>query len=413
MNRRNFLETICAFFGFSLLSGCKSKEPHPVAQPKNTRHPSSSKQRPKVVEVHNPKASAWDYQTGRYIDTIDQEVVYSMISKGIMTLTATTSLQNAWRLLLRDYRTGQKIAIKPNLNNTEIGYSEAIMTSPQVISALVRSLVEAYIPAETITVYDLTAGKIPDVLEALEPYGVNCLWRRESDRILERVALKLALGQDAPDKDLPIHMRKPVRTQAGKSVTCYLPKILSDTHHLINIPVFKAHQFVLHSNAFKNHFGTVRYSNYHQFPVLLHGSEIESHIVDINAHPVIRERTRLVLVDALFGAPLFTRGENGRIPTRWHTLSPHTTPNRLFFSTDPLAIETYAADYILTEQHQAGVNPYSYAYLKDAMNQGLGIHEHRDPTGRYSQIDTIRIDMTQKEIPNPNPGLNFQQPQKG
>jgi hypothetical protein len=208
------------------------------------------------------------------------------------------------------------------------------------------------------------------------------------------------MGEDAPDTRFPIALRRPVTLENGDPLICYMPKVLTNAHHLINLPVFKAHQFIVHSNALKNHFGTVRYSNHLQYPVLLHGNDIQSHIVDINAHPIIAGRTRLVIADALFGAGLFTREGNDRIPMPWQTFPGGATPNSLFFSQDPVAIESVVSDYIIAEQRRAGIAPFAETYLKDAAERGLGTYERRDSEGNYSSIVYSQIDLQNNSSQN-------------
>lgn len=282
---------------------------------------------------------------------------------------------------------GDKIVIKPNLNNTLIGYSQAIMTSPQVVQTLVESLLESGYPAGDIIIYDLTAFDGQSVTNRLGKIGVETVFLKRNQTVLNKVANKLHLGQAAPDLQAPISMKKPVRDDRGNDVQCFMPKVLTKAQHLINVPVFKAHQFVLQSNVLKNHFGTVRFGNLHTHPVVLHGAHIDWHIASINANAHIKNKTRLTIVDALLGAACFSRGDHGRLPTRWRTLDFGDTPRSLYFSNDLIAIESVLCDLIMTEHYSMGYEPYSHRLLHIAAQAGLGIHEHRDSCGRYATID--------------------------
>jgi uncharacterized protein (DUF362 family) len=342
--------------------------------------------RPRVVQIHNAAVCDWNYVTGNYVESIDFGTVKKMMSAGLTAFSGADSPAAAWKKIIRPYRRGDKIVIKPNLNNTRIGYSQAIMTSPQVIQALVESLLEAGYPAGDIIIYDLTAYKGQAVTNRLAGLGVETVFLKENRSVLDKVATKLHLGPAAPDTDAPIQMHMPVRDGDGNDVRCYMPKVLTGAQHLINVPVFKAHQFVLQSNALKNHFGTVRFSNNNSHPVALHGAHIDWHIADINTNPHIRNKTRLVIVDALLGAGCFFRGSYGRIPSRWKTWPQGDTPNSLFFSAEPVAIESVIADLISREQMAMGYEPHSHRYLHIAAEAGLGVHEHRDEHGEYHKI---------------------------
>jgi hypothetical protein len=68
-------------------------------------------------------------------------------------------------------------------------------------------------------------------------------------------------------------------------------------------------------------------------------------------------------------------------------------PNSLFLARDPVAAESVTADYIIKERKHHGYKILSHEYLHDAMENGLGIHEHWDNTEKYKKIEYI-----QKEI---------------
>lgn len=348
---------------------------------------------PEVLQVHCPGACSWDYGKGDYTQAVDYAAVKRMLESGLMAFTGASGAALAWKKIIQPYSRGDRILIKPNLNNTIIGYSQAIMTSPQVVRAIVESLLDAGYPADDITIYDLTAYRDQDTTRRFAEMGVSTAFISVRPGILERVAARLHAGVDAPDTNALVHMQKPVRDAQGNSVRCYMPKVLTQARHLINVPVFKAHQFVLQSNALKNHFGTVRFSNLNTHPVVLHGEHINWHIADVNANEHIRNKTRLIVVDALLGAGCFRRGSHDRVPGRWRTLSSDNTPSSLFFAQDPLAVESVLADFIIDEQRAGGYEPYSHEYLHIAEKLGLGCHEHRDEDGSYSRIRFTRVSI--------------------
>lgn len=343
----------------------------------------------KVVRIFDGNATDWDYKSPPYIDYVNYNVVKEMLKKGLMDLTSTKDTNNAWKKIISPYKMGDKIGIKPNFNNTKIGYSQAIMTSPQLLTAIVETLIESGFPAGDITIYDLTAQETGEINTWLNRHPINTVYRKDYDNILDKIVARLHLRQQDSNTNAIIKMRSSIKNDKGKKVNCYIPNVLSNIQHLINVPVLKAHQFVLQSNALKNHFGTVRFGNYNLYPVILHGQDIEKNIVDIYLNNHIRSKTRINIVDGLFGAAYFDRKGYGRGPTQWKTLSTGQTPNSLFFSFDPVAIESVIADYIINEQEKSKLIPYSHKYLHDAMEMGLGIHEHRESGNGYSRINYI------------------------
>jgi hypothetical protein len=84
----------------------------------------------RVVHTHSDDATYWDYATGWYGDYVSQSMVNTMTDQGVMALTNTTTLADAWRALIPTYTTGEVVAIKINLNNAVCD------DSGQVIDAL-------------------------------------------------------------------------------------------------------------------------------------------------------------------------------------------------------------------------------------------------------------------------------------
>jgi uncharacterized protein (DUF362 family) len=388
VNRRLFIKILLLFF-----SGFFFRPSKIMGQEKVM--PSADKRKmqalPKVVRVFNNKATSWNYKTHPYINYINYDAVKNLLAKGLTTITETNNAKDAWKTIIHPYKAGEKIVIKPNFNNTGIGYSKAIMTSPQVIAAIVESLINSGFPAEDIIAYDLTAKGTDEIMPWLKKYPITVVFRREYKSLWDKIVVRLHFGQQNLDTSAMIKMRSVIKDDNSQSVNCYIPNVLTNAHHLINVPVFKAHQFVLQSSALKNHFGTVRFSNYNSYPVVLHGENIEKNIVDIYRSDHIKLKTRITIVDGLFGAGNFNREGYGRVPTPWNTLTTDPTPNSLFFSFDPIALESVLADYIIQEQEANGYEPNSHEYLHDAVDMGMGIHEHRNTKGEYTQIEYKEI----------------------
>lgn len=367
-----FLLRIPSNFSASTLTGLKTK---------NTLSPF----KPRVTRVHSPKATFWDYKTKPYIKFINQDIVDQMLAYGLRTFTRTSSASKAWEKLMPTYRSGNKIAIKPNLNALHLGHEKNITTTPTLLNAVIGSLINNLgISSGSIYVYDLciNAQQIQQILE----YPVNCVGKT-TDSFLDKSKMRLQIGLNTADSSAHIKMRDPNYDPDGKRLHCFIPKVLTKADHLINIPVFKAHQFILVSSSFKNHFGTVRFSNYNQFPVILHGKALETALVDIYCNKHIKDKTSLIIVDALFGAPLYGHNSNGRLPTLWDTFSGDKTPNSLFFSTDPVAVESVIADFITNERTYNKLDIHSHDYLHQAAKENLGIHEHISADGTYLLID--------------------------
>ena len=105
----------------------------------------------RVVWMYEPRAALWDGKTGNWWDerNTDRRAVDYMVSKSLRTLTGELNDVAAWDALFRHfnrarglgdvgYTTGEKIAIKINMNQDSGGTwsANAGMPSPQMLYAV-------------------------------------------------------------------------------------------------------------------------------------------------------------------------------------------------------------------------------------------------------------------------------------
>ena len=319
---------------------------------------------PRVVRAYDQNATAWDYQSNYYYDFIDQAAVTAMFASALQALTGAPSPTDACLRLIPTYQPGDKIAIKINVNN-QAGQSNQIDATAPVLNALLLALISVKgVPEGDVYVYDVSRPISAVRIRNRVPWNVNF------------VAAGSSLAQ--ADTNAPISFRG-IGTQ-------YCPLVLTQAQHLIDLCLYKDHLYVLATMGMKNHFGTTRPS-----PANLH-APINQNISDLNATPHIRDKTRLIVGDALFG--VYTGGPYGE-PQQWATFPGGPTPNSLFLGFDPVATESVMIDYLIAEQVHRGIPLLSHDYLHDAMDyHGLGRHEHADAGGRYSGIDYVELDLT-------------------
>ncbi|WP_162458846.1 DUF362 domain-containing protein [Desulfosarcina ovata] len=345
--------------------------------------------KPIVLRMYNDKATHWDFKKGNYIEYIKNDVVAVLFEEGLKTFTNSCRIKESWLKVLTNYEPGDIITLKPNLNALQLGYNKNICTTPVVINTVIKSLVNSLkVQPNKIYVYDLCVN--PKLIEKIIDYPVNCIGKYDNT-ICGKIQKRMNYGLGGFDKKAKIIMSTPIN-EDGKNIDCYMPKVLTETKHLINIPTVKSHQFLLLSGAMKNHFGTVRFSNGSQYPTILHNC-INHAISDIYRNEHIKQKTRLIIVDGLFGAPLYgTKNYKGRLPVKWKTLG-NNSLNSLFFSTDPVATESVLSDIIQKEQSYRKIASKSSEYLKLANKKGLGVVE-RSISQLYKRIEYIQKDVT-------------------
>lgn len=366
----------------------------------------------RVVWTHAPGSVTWD-GTGYWWKPayFDESRTEAMVRRGIAALAGAADAPSGWKALFAahnrahgrdgDYEPGQKIAIKTNLNGAGAydddpkGETRESYTNPVVLRALLHSLVrDGGVAPGDITVYD--AGRIfPDWMQALCTTGplAGVQFRyRDVGGAHDAVA----------DPSAPLIWSQPVRGE-----TNYLPRCVTEAAYLINLANLKGHVYGITLCA-KNHFGSFVNSDRLRAPEAagLHPyvcnprMETYSVLVDLMANHQLGEKTMLYLLDAMVCAP----GESVAVTggnARWQQTpfcGDYTCS--LFFSQDPVAMDSVGADFLFHEPAVTGCNdalrdnPNVEGYLHEAALvsnapsgviyrngagqpvRNLGVHEH-------------------------------------
>ncbi|HSW37984.1 MAG TPA: DUF362 domain-containing protein, partial [Acidobacteriota bacterium] len=140
--------------------------------------------------------------------------------------------------------------------------------------------------------------------------------------------------------------------------------ITRDITALINIPFMKDHNISGITGALKNHYGSI------DNPRNYHGNRCDPYIADINQIPAIRDKTRLIILDAL--RPMANGGPGLRRDAVWDHHS-------LLISRDPVAVDHMAWKIIDDRRRETGLpalaetgrEPISIA---TAAGRGLGVN---------------------------------------
>jgi uncharacterized protein (DUF362 family) len=298
-----------------------------------------------------------------------------MVDRGICELTGKTAAQDGWRELFVSYEPGDNIAIKFNIN----GYWDQdnhreIDALIEVINSIIRGLLTVGIPESSIYVYDASRNVPAIRYTSRSRYpGVNFMG-------LDQVTF----GKTG-DEFERIQFTHPSLGEVIK----YVPDVLVNSQHLINIPIMKSHAMGI-TGSLKNHFGSMNmpiddmHCCMEQLP--------QNVLVDIYQNPHIMNKTRLIVGDGIFGE--FRRSDGGGFPEPWITFQ-EKSPCCLFFSLNPIAIDSVMLDHIIDERVAQEIVWFPpHEYLHASFLSGLGIHEHHDKKGRYTQIDYVTIDMS-------------------
>ena len=291
----------------------------PTAEPAPTSPPTAEPPPDplgRVVQVH---AGVWDG------DNLVEDAIRQMLDASITQLTGQNDAGQAWASL---FAPQERIAIKVNVLSIS-----SFWTHAPLVMAITERLQEAGVPAEQIVIFDYNSRELPNagyVINQDGP-GVRC-YGTDGDS---------ASGWTVMD------------TEVG------LSNILMNCDALINVPILKQHDWSGISFAMKNHYGTFTK------PSSFHGERIVRGIAELNALPPIKERTRLIVGDAL-----------AIVKTGWRNAA---TGDSILMSFDPVAHDTvglqlYSQMLAAEGGNSAGVTERANAWLNASAELGLGVN---------------------------------------
>jgi hypothetical protein len=383
LNRRDFLATaggaaltvgILPTRAFSQTPAPKSTKPDPMSILSNIQTALSQPKKPwsmpgaypgVVSEVHLPGAT-------RDLKPV-AGVAERMLEAGLKALTGDRDVRDAWR---RFVSPGERIGIKFN----PVGHKVSGVTW-ELIAAVVAGLENSGIPRKDMLVWhrfndEHAQTYIPEkVHPGVEAYLLNWFIVKEGRNTpggFERWDQDVFYEADYAIPDAENYLEE----MFHGGPRSYYPNILTHdgsqggVDKVINIPSFKHHGQPYITMALKNlAFGSItNCPRGHAF--------IERFIAEICAFPPIRDKVVLNIMDGLRGQ--YDRGPVPAPQFVWPL-------NKLYVSSDPVAMDTVGFETLLAKQLEAGrlkadkldalrARHYGLAY---AENLGLGIHHAR------------------------------------
>jgi len=310
-------------------------------------------------------------------------LVTQMISKGIRELTGKETDQEAWEAVFMfhnhsrgkgetGYQEGEKILLKLNRTSTNIStnldvntmrrndrYDRTLLaeTSPQIVLAVLRQLVNhAGVPQGAIYVgdpmrnhyqeeHETWVAEFPDV----NYLGTNIYHTHVNIKGNGRTPVSIS--------DEPLIFYSDQGSIMTNAVEDHLYSIFEEIEYLINLPMLKGHELGGLTVFPKNHYGSqARVTAAH-----LHGGLAKNRegygkyrvLVDIMGSEHMGKKNLVYILDALYAGP-----DWGDQPVRFR-MPPFNDDwtSSVFFSFDPVAIESVAFDFLRTEFN--GQNPYT------------------------------------------------------
>jgi len=266
---------------------------------------------------------------------VNVDVVEKMLDDAVMKLTAAGSAAAAWSSL---FHKSDRVGIKVN---TLAG----ARLSPHVglVDAIVRGLRKAGVSSSAIIVWD------------------------RANRELQRAGYKIEMGRRSlkcfGTDALPGGGYEPDVEFAGSVGSCFSQILTRHCSALVNVPILKDHDLAGVSLGMKNFFGAIHNPNKY------HDNHCDPYVADLNAHPYIRNKLRLIVCDAV--TPQCEGGPAFKPQWSWPF-------NGMLVSRDPVALDQVGTMIIeqqrkakrLPSLKQVGREP---TYIATAAKHGLGV----------------------------------------
>jgi hypothetical protein len=145
---------------------------------------------------------------------------------------------------------------------------------------------------------------------------------------------------------------------------------------VLNLPVLKQHMLSGMSGALKNQFGCIHNPN------KMHLDKCDPYISEVNALPAIRQKQRLIVMDAL--RPVVDNGPS-------YQPGMAEVANALLFAVDPVAMDVVGLELLEELRRKRGLPSLDKVYLtpthiQTSARMGLGV-------GERAAIDVVSIEV--------------------
>jgi uncharacterized protein (DUF362 family) len=278
-----------------------------------------------VVVVRTKKALIHGYDA-------DRGALRAMLDAGLLALSGQKDTSAA---LARYFRPGERVGLKIN---GLAGRNAA--THVELVDELSILLGKANIESRQQIAFDRFARDLTSSGFTARPGGYQCIGNDEAG-----------------------HEEELVQMPSSASRLCRV--LTSQVDGVLNLPVLKQHMLAGMTGALKNNFGCIHNPN------KMHIDSCDPYIAEVNAVPQIRNKQRLVIMDAL--RPVIDNGPS-------YQPGMGEVANTLIFATDLVAADTVGLGILedlrakreLPSLAKVGMSP---TYLLTASKMGLGVSD--------------------------------------
>ncbi|MFC1737170.1 DUF362 domain-containing protein [Candidatus Hydrogenedentota bacterium] len=276
-------------------------------------------------------------------NTPDAKAVEAMFTESMKRLTGQDSLGKAMGGI---FKKDDVVGLKVNC----LGKGTC-STRPELVSAITKGLQEAGVLPQNIIIWE---RKTKELTKA------GFVEARDGGRVQ-------VYGTDGDFDD---------KTVDKSGLGLKFSKILTTKiTALINVPMLKTHPLTGVTVSLKNHLGSI------DNPNKFHQAGTFTEIAGLNASPVIKGKTRLIVCDAL--RPLYNAGPGDSPAFRWNY-------GGLIVSRDPVAVDAFGKTILVAKRKEAKgeewpITASGVSHIADSAKMGLGVDS-------LDKMDVIRIE---------------------
>jgi uncharacterized protein (DUF362 family) len=328
ITRRRFLHTASA--GLALAAVAPSL------------HAQTPKAKTRLVMVQNAQATD-ENGLGK------PDTVAAMVQQAVCELTGNGDNTQAWASL---FKPTDVVGLKVNLRG-----GTHLSTQPCVVNAIIDGLTAAGVAPNNIIVWDAWTKELKPAgfMQNVSTEGVRYFC---TDHAVPSAGMKedrTKIREAYSDDPVKVHDK-----------TVYFTRIMTDTiTALVNVPMVKDHRIAGVTCAMKNHYGSIL------TPKDLHGNACDPYLAELSAAPVIRDKTRLILVDGL--RALYNGGPRDNPQYHWNL-------NAVIAGTDPVAVDSLAGRLLDEKREEKEMDPVmpKAHYIQTAAGLGIGTNDPQE-----------------------------------
>lgn len=295
---------------------------------------------------------------------IQYDAAYDMLAKGMMELTSTKNIKDAWKKFVNEK---DKIGLKVNPVA-----GAPLSTSIEVTQAVVKQLNEAGIPTENILIWDRREPQLKEAGFTHENFpGIKIIGTERSDEngsmydsngklySLQMIDTSWYYWADCEEK----YNEETLPWMVNEGKYSYFTKIVTEmVDKIINIPILKNAGSSVTLSMKNLAYGAITNT------ARLHKQLWAETTAEVCAFPPLRDKVILNIADGIKGCFNGGPGANPQFFTDYKTL---------LIGTDPVAVDRIGYEIVLKKRIDEGIqkedNPRGKIFLELGQKLNLGV----------------------------------------